>query len=391
MILFEEALKIVLNCPENQPVIQVDFLSSLNKVLAEDVISDMDMPPFNKSAVDGYACRKEDINTEMEVLETIQAGALPQMEIQPNTCSKIMTGAMIPANADCVIMVEHTILLENNKIKFNAANTAHNICFLGEDTRKGDVVLKKGTIILPQHIAVMASVGCTKPLVFQPPVIGIISTGNELVEPFEKPEPTKIRNSNAYQLMAQAKNIGVPINYIGIAPDTLEGTQNFINLAFEQSSIILLTGGVSMGDFDFVPMVLKDLGFEIHFHNIAIQPGKPTLFASKNGKYCFGLPGNPVSSFIQFELLVKPLIYKLQGCVFQPIELEITLNQTYSRKKSDRLALVPVNISADKQLKITEFHGSAHINAMIHTSGLMSIPIGITTINAGEKVHVRLF
>jgi molybdopterin molybdotransferase len=334
MIQFEEALAIILHhaiCLESETV---EMTASLGRVLAADVRSDMDMPPFDKTAVDGFACRRDDLTKNLRVLEVVAAGQVPSVSVGPGECTKIMTGAMVPEGADCVIMVEFTHENEDGSIAFTGTRTANNICYLGEDVKKGEIILEKGLLIKPQHIAVLASAGCIKPEVYRKVKVGILSTGDEIVEPGEVPGAGKIRNSNAWQLMAQAEAMSVEPHYFGIAPDEEIETLSMIRKAMETCDVILLTGGISMGDFDFVPSVLQKAGFEFHFKSLAVQPGRPTLFGTaRNNKFCFGLPGNPVSSFNQFELLVKPLFYKMMGCNYEAVVVKLPLATDYSRKK----------------------------------------------------------
>lgn len=390
MIRFEEALEIALSYAGLIEPETVEFTESLGRILAEDVVSDMDMPPYDKSAMDGYACRRGDLYNELEVLEVIAAGDVPEFEIGSNQCSKIMTGAMMPKGADCVIMVEHTRETAKGLIEFTAEKTADNICFKAEDIKKGEKVLPKGLLIKPQHIAVLASVGCVNPLVCRKAKVGILSTGDELVEPQFKPGPGEIRNSNAWQLMTQARTIKVEPHYFGIAPDEEKQTLALIKKALTTCDVILLTGGISMGDYDFVPSVLKEAGFTFHFKSLAVQPGRPTLFGTTaEGKTCFGLPGNPVSSFNQFELLVKPLLYKMMGHDYKPRIVKLPLAVDYRRKKSERLSFIPVMLHEDGSVSPVEYHGSAHINALNLAFGLMSVPIGVAEIKKGEPADVR--
>ncbi|MCD4736311.1 MAG: hypothetical protein K8R53_09725, partial [Bacteroidales bacterium] len=207
---------------------------------------------------------------------------------------------------------------------------------------------------------------------------------------WEKPWKSQIRNSNAFQLIAQAKKIHCETEYIGIAKDSEESTNYYITKAFKNNNVILLTGGVSMGDFDYVPAVLKKLGIEILFTSIAVQPGKPTVFGAAEDKFVFGLPGNPVSSFVQFELLVKPLIYKLSGYDFYPKKVSAQFDITYKRKRSSRLSVLPVQFVKEGRIAPVEYHGSAHINALTNASGFVFIPIGTHEIKKGEWKDVRL-
>ncbi len=239
--------------------------------------------------MDGFACREADLHMELEMIEVLAAGEIPKKKIETGECTKIMTGAMIPQGADCVIMVEDTEITAEGKIRYtkierknievceacapSSKKTNKNICFLGEDVKLGEEVLKKGVVLKPQHLPILASAGCANPLVYKKVSVGIIATGSELVEPHEKPGLSQIRNSNASQLVAQVMACGALPNYYGIAEDVEETTKNVLQKAVSENDLVLLTGGVSMGDFDFVPLIMKELGFEILFDSIAVQPG----------------------------------------------------------------------------------------------------------------------
>jgi len=390
MITLDEALKIVLSTSYELGTEKVDLLHSPGRVLAEEVISDMDMPPFDKSAMDGFACRREDLENDLEVIETIAAGQHPVHSIGENQCARIMTGAMVPGGADVVIKVEETESLPGGKIRFTGEKTQANIALKGEDIQSAEVVLRKGTWIKPQHIAVMASVGCTRPSVYRQPRIAIISTGDEIVEPWEKPGPTQIRNSNSYQLYGQVLLAGAIPEYIGIAPDEEETSYRMMEKALRDNDILLLTGGVSMGDFDFIPGVIEKLGATVLFKTIAVQPGKPTVFATLNNKRIFGLPGNPVSSYNIFLLLVKPLILALMGGEHRPCPDRLPLGQDYTRRKSDRMSWVPVKISSEGKIYPMEYHGSAHVHSLAGADAIAGIPVGLKEIKAGDLLDVRL-
>lgn len=389
MISFEEAYKIVTASKVRLEKEDIDFRDATGRVLATDVISDVDMPPFDKTAVDGFACRMEDLGMELSVIETIPAGKLPELKINRGECSRIMTGACIPVGSDCVVMVENTTETSDGKIKYKFETTPVNICRMGEDVRRGDVLLKPGTKLDSQHVAVLASAGCIHPEVFTFPVVAVISTGNELVEPWKTPSGGQIRNSNAFQLASQVARTGAKAKYYGIAEDDKAATYDIISKALRECSLILLTGGVSMGDFDYVPGVLDELGFETLFHSVAVQPGRPTVFSKKDDQYCFGLPGNPVSSFVQFEMLVKPLIYKMSGFSYTPLTLKLPLAADFSKKNIDRLTIVPVYINPDNTISATGYHGSAHIHALTEANGLMLVHPGISVIKKGEPADVR--
>ncbi len=390
MISFEEALKKVLESAHTLGTEIVKFENSLNHVLAENIVSDVDMPPFDKSAMDGYACRREDLQNELEVVEVIPAGHWPEKKIGRNQCSKIMTGAPLPQGADTVIMIEQVReVADNNKIIFTGENTKSNVCPLGDDVKTGDVVLKKGTLIRSKHIPVLASVGAVEIKVYRQPRIAIVSTGNELVEPNIKPGLSQIRNSNGYQLVCQVKELGMPAIYSGIAKDNFEATQTTFEKAIAEADVVIMSGAVSVGDYDFVPDVLKQSGFEIHFHGVSVKPGKRTLFATDKNKWFIGVPGNPVSAFVQFETLIKPLLMKIIGnSAVQPV-LKLPLETDFKRKNAGRKAYEPIVLTPEGLVRKIEYHGSAHINSLSYADGLMEIELGIKEIKKGTSVHVR--
>lgn len=391
MIPFEEALRIIASQPLSGGTEEVDFSESLGKVLAEGVFSDMDMPPFDKSAMDGYACRREDVPLPLQVIEEIPAGKMPEKSVTPGTCSRIFTGAPLPEGADCVLMDEDVKLDEEGRVVFRKQDTKSNICYRGEDVKAGDLLIAPGTLIRPEHIAIMASAGAVRINTSLLPQIGVFSTGNELTEPSEKPDGSQIRNSNSYQVVAQLRQAGFPAEYLGIIPDKAEATEYAVRGALVYKDVVVLTGGVSMGDYDFVPEVMSRCGVEILFHHLAVQPGKPSLFGkTRNNRYVFGLPGNPVSSFIQTELLVKLLCYRIQGHTPEIPVMILPMGVTYRRKRATRKSFVPVRIEGSKVFPV-EYHGSAHIQALNGVHGIIALDPGHEMITEGEAVHVRLF
>ncbi|MEE4176516.1 MAG: gephyrin-like molybdotransferase Glp [Bacteroides sp.] len=389
MIRFEEAQEIILSKVKPTGTERVDFNDSLYRVLAEDVFSDVDMPPFDKSAVDGYACRREDLGRDLDILEVIPAGKIPTKPIGKGQCTKLMTGAMVPPGADTVIMVEHTEEIMDGLVRFTGLKTSSNIAIKAEDLKKGDLVLKKGTLILPQHIAILASVGWVQPLVGRQARVAILSTGDELVEPAREPGPGQIRNSNGFQLIAQVRAAHCIPNYMGIIPDDEKATDRAISKALAENDMVLLTGGVSMGDFDFVPKIMRKNQVDILFQKVAVKPGKPTVFGKTERAYIFGLPGNPVSSFINFEVFAKPLLYRMMGFDWKPETLSLPMGIDFQRKKADRLEFLPVIIDDSGNVSPVSYHGSAHIHAMCLADGIMRIPAGIHEIKKGVTVDVR--
>ncbi|MBN1141223.1 MAG: molybdopterin molybdotransferase MoeA [Deltaproteobacteria bacterium] len=389
MLSFSEALQIVLGAARPLDAEKVALRECLGRVLAEDVVSDIDMPPFDKSAMDGYACRRADIRNPLESVEVIPAGIKPQRTLGKNQCAKIMTGAPVPEGADCVLMVEQTRLDPGGRVLFLGKEADHHIFFKGGDVRAGEVVLRRFGKIGPQHVAILATVGKVQPLVSRRPKVGVIATGDELVEPSQFPPPFSIRNSNSYQLCAQVRAADSIPTYYGIAKDRDEEIDTRLKQALKENDVVLLSGGVSMGDFDLTPEIMKRNGIDIRFDSIAIKPGKPTHFGVAEGACCFGLPGNPVSAFLQFEILVKPFLYKLMGHDLRILHTTAVLEQDVSVRPSDRESWIPVSLVSGNRAMPLTYHGSAHINAMAEADGFIVIPVGSTGLSRGTTVRVR--
>jgi molybdopterin molybdotransferase len=390
MLPFDEALKIVLDSANKLGSESVDISQATNRILAEDVESDMDMPPRDRSVFDGYACRRQDLANELTIIETIPAGMPPKKTIGPNQCAKIMTGATVPKGADCVFMVELSEKPTAETVRFTGEKTDDNIRPQGRDIKTGQVVLRCGTRIKPQHIAVLATVGHAEVLVARKPTIGIIATGDELVEPHSKPSPWRHRNSNSPQLAAQLESVGTIVTDYGIAKDTTGDIDGTFKEAAAENDVVLMSGGVSMGDFDLVPGILKNNNVELLFEKIALKPGKPTVFGVSKDLYCFGLPGNPVSTFVVFELMVKPFLYKLMEHDYIPPNVQMPLGETTSRKDTERRGWIPVAITDAGTLRKVEYHDSGHINALCGADGLVCMDIGVGEIPEGTNVQVRL-
>jgi molybdopterin molybdotransferase len=390
MLRYEEALKIVLGRAQPLGSERVDMSQSLNRILAEDVTSDIDMPPFDRAVVDGYACRRADLANRLTVVETIQAGTSPSRTIGPDQCAKIMTGAAVPQGADCVIMVEDTKNIGAHAIRFVGRQTGDNISKRGADTKAGDVVLHKGSRIGPQHVAALAAFGRVRPLVAKKPRVGIVATGDELVEPASRPGSCQIRNSNSGQLAAQIQDAGGIVRDYGIVGDVPDAIDGVFKTAAGENDVVIVSGGVSVGDFDFVPAMLERNGVELLFRKIAIKPGKPTVFGVSERVYCFGLPGNPVSTFVVFELLVKPFLYKLMGHDYSPVSVQMPLSECVTRNDTDRQSWIPVRLTAKNTAQPTEYHGSAHVLALCEADGFINIGVGVGRIEKGTLLPVRL-
>jgi molybdopterin molybdotransferase len=299
-----------------------------------------------------------------------------------------MTGAMIPSGADCVVMVEQSVE-EAGLVHFTETKTKNNIAYKAEDLSVGTKVLSNGTLLKPQNIAVLASVGAVRPLVYQKVKVCVFSTGDELVEPENIPETGQIRNSNGSQLVSQLERIGAEVTYGGIIPDVENETRKRITEALCDHDVLILSGGISMGDFDFVPQILLESGLEIRFQSIAVQPGKPTVFARSGNQFVFALPGNPVSSFNIFEILAKPFFYRLMGHPYEERIVRMPLAEDFVRKGTARHGFIPAVTLPDGSVKVLTYNGSGHIHALVDANALISIPLGVASVLKGESVDVR--
>ncbi|MDP3436779.1 MAG: molybdopterin molybdotransferase MoeA [Bacteroidales bacterium] len=411
MITFRQAIDLVLGSSLKLPCEDVPLWESTGRVLAVDISADRDMPPFNKSAVDGFTCKRSDLfplgdgqqEMRLAILETIPAGYRPTMEIKEGECSRIMTGAVVPNGADYVLMVEDSEV-EDGCMKIRAGNKnekgvlsaarGSNICYKGEDIKQGETIIKSGTTIGAAQVGVLAGAGVCSVRVSTRPKVGVLSTGDEIVEPHITPLDYQIRDSNGAQLTAQAKSCA-DAKFYGIVKDGRDELFTAIQKASSECDILILTGGVSMGEFDYVPQVLTECGFKILFDRIAVQPGKPSTFGVKErsgsertAKVVFALPGNPVSSYIQFEMLVRPFIIKSMGGDYFPKSIMLPCATDYKRRNSERTALIPVTIEKNGTFMPVNYNGSAHILAMTLSDGVAMIPTGINRVQNGETAEI---
>ncbi|NOX85212.1 MAG: molybdopterin molybdotransferase MoeA, partial [Chlorobi bacterium] len=376
MIRIEEAHKILDSLPiDKLSAEKVPLEQSPGRILAEDIYAGEDFPSFDKSAMDGYAIRREDIDKILEVIEFIPAGKKPEMKITEGCCSRIMTGAMVPEGADMVVMQEDVKKEGDRMITVVNRKSKSNILYKGEDVRSGSLLLNQGIKIGPAHIGLLASVGNVNPLVFQKPVVTVLSSGDELVPPSEKPQPPRIRNSNSAQLVALATRVGAAAVDAGLVKDDPEKILQKIKNAVYRSDVVIMTGGASVGELDFTGKVFDMLGATLYFGKLAIQPGKPALFATLGNKCLFGLSGNPVSSLVQFELLVRPVIKKLTGLKMQDKIYQLPIDRDKRRKRSERKLFFPVRITGNMEAEVLEYHGSAHLHAYHRADGLAEFPI----------------
>lgn len=310
-----KALEIILKQTKQLPSENINANLLLGRVLAEDISAKSDMPPFNKSAMDGFAARSKDLNNiprKLQIIELIKAGDIPRKRMQKGQCSKIMTGAQIPAGADSVVMVENTDQRGDEVRILKSVKKNENICFKGENFKRGSILLRKGQVIGMAELAVLVSQSVTKIKVIRNPRVFILSTGDEIVSPGKKVPLGKIRDSNGPMLLAKCRQLGFEATYLGIAQDTVSSLSKKIKKALG-GNILIVSGAVSVSEFDLVPRVLKKFNIRPVFHKITMKPGNPLLFSRRGNFLVFGLPGNPVSSLLGFSLFIQYALRKMAG------------------------------------------------------------------------------
>lgn len=415
MIPPEEALKAIVEKIRLLPVESTPLAETLGLVLAEDITSRDNIPPFDNSAMDGYAVRAADIAgatpdnpVMLEVVADIKAGDVGGAEIVSGTAARIMTGAQTPAGADTVVKVEDTVTQESGKRDKFATDSAgtlrpvkvktyarpgDNIRKAGEDIATGAIVLRKGTEIGPAEIGVLASLGFSTVSTYRRAQVAVITTGDELIEIAEALKPGTIRNSNAYLLAAQIMVAGAEPVQIGIAVDTKEDVHNRIVTALAKADVILTTGGVSVGQYDVVKDVLEEMGAERIFWKVAQKPGKPLGFWLLGGAYVFGLPGNPVAAMVCFEEYVRPAVRKMMGQnkLFRPSVDAILTGDIKKKRGQVHLIRVMTEIKKGEYFATsTGPQGSGILKSMVLADGLAMIPADVDFVAAGEKVQTRL-
>lgn len=383
---------------------EVSIFECEGRYLAEDIIATHDVPLFTRSAFDGYAMRSVDTvhatsqePVKLKVLEEIGAGMVASHDIGPFETIRIMTGAKVPNGCDTILMIEAVKEEEINGERYitikREVKKGDHISYQGEEVKKGDVVLKKGTKINPGIMAVLATFGYGKVRVAAKPRVGIFVTGSELLEVDEPLEDGKIRNSNAYMLFGQIKRAGGEPVYLGKVPDVLEACIEKVSAALKDFDLLITTGGVSVGDYDLMPDVYKALNGEVLFNKIAMRPGSVTTVTVLDGKYLFGLSGNPSACYVGFELFVRPVIRNMLFCENLHLKAETArLNLDY-KKPNPMTRFVRTKLTSENGELVVESAGmdkSNVVTSLAQTDCLTVLPGGERGFEKGDRVKVLL-
>ncbi len=396
MIEPQEALRIVLEKSPRLEAVEVPLPEADGAVLDESVASDADLPPFDKSAMDGYAVRSADLArlpADLAVVESLPAGTAPTRPIQGGTCAKIMTGAPVPEGADRVVKVEDTEALPDGRVRILRTDPGRNICVRGEDVRKGETVLEVGRVLRPPEIGLLAAVGRERVRIVRRPTVAVLATGDELVSVSTVPGPGQIRDANSWSLLACCRRAGVGAESLGVARDTEADLREKIARGLERD-VLLVSGGVSVGQWDLVPKVLRDLGVAIHFATVRMKPGKPTLFATHGRGLVFGLPGNPVSTIVGFHLFVLPALRRMMGRA-DPAPPTVTATLAgETRVHGSRMTFVPAILRREGETwvaKAVETRGSADLVGFSRADALVALEPGMHTAGTHVKAYPLKF
>lgn len=396
----QDAQRIVLEATPTLGLEKISILDALGRVLGEDIVAERDNPPWDNSAMDGFAVRWDDIKQEhaiqkpvtLTVIEDVPAGKMPSKSVGVGQAIRLMTGAPLPKGADTVLKVEDTEQTPDSVRVFKPEQQGANIRSQGEDVKKGECIISKGTKVRPGEVGMLAILAKSFIFAYQRPRVAILSTGDELADLDERFSEEKIINSNSYGIAAAVQEAGgIPL-LLGIARDTPAALKEKISQGLT-ADILVLSGGVSMGDYDFTKTVFHELGAEMNFWKLAIRPGQPLAFGKIQGKLAFGLPGNPVSSMVTFEQLVRPAMLKMSGhrSYGRPV-VQAIFQEKFSKRTDRRHFLRGVLTREEGVFKVrtTGAQGSGILTSMVKANCLIDIPIEVERVNQGDVVSVQL-
>ena len=402
MISPEEARELVLSKVSKLDTVEVELLEACGRVAAADLKSDIDITPFDHSAMDGFCMRasqlesaSEDHPVELEVVAEIPAGSFYDGNFADNQCCRIMTGAALPSCADAVVKYEIVEVVsgdgrEGSRVSFSApVKAGNNVRYAGEEAKEGQTIVAAGEVINTAGVGFLASCGITKVPTYRRPKIAIIATGSELVDPSQKPGRGQIRNSNSYAMAAQAIAAGAQPTVLPICKDTFEGLKEAVSSAVKEYDFVVTTGGAANGDYDFIKAVVSELG-ELMMSTVNMRPGKAQTFGVVEGTPVFGLPGNPAAAYIGFEMLIRPALRKMQGytCFDRP-SVAAKLSKDVRKKDPRRIYLRATMVkdeTGDYVVTPDKNQSSGSFGVIQHSTCLAIMPEGLESKAAGDVV-----
>jgi molybdopterin molybdotransferase len=395
MIPISEAIRIVLEHASRLQVESVPLSDSMGRVLAEDVVADTDLPPFDRAQMDGYAVRAADVATtpaQLRIVGESAAGSGWHHEMRTGEAVRIMTGAPVPVGADAVQQVELTREVNGQVEILERVEAGRSIVKRAAEIKSGETVLRAGEDINAAMIATLASFGYAQVKVGRRPRVAIMATGSELVDVDQKPAKDQIRDSNNYTLEAYAKLAGGTVERLPLAGDDTAELKKQIAEAADSSDVLITSGGVSMGVYDFTKAALKELGAEIFFERVSLRPGKPTVFAQLGKTLVFGLPGNPVSVAVTFNLFARTALRAMQGAKHPELIEETAVLAKDLKGSIDRESYLPAILRTDEQGTLIaeplKWGGSSDFVAFARASALIDVPAGVKMIAGGSPVKI---
>lgn len=386
----EEALQIVLSQVRPLSTETVPLAEAGDRILAAPLVADQDLPPFAAATMDGYAVIAGDVSPWREIIGEQFAGSMSEIEVTPGTAARITTGAPLPLGADAVVPVENTELADDHVVIHQESVTdGENVRPVGADLREGDVLIEAGATIGPAEIGLLASLGHGTVSVFRRPRISVLSTGDELVEPHETPGPGQIRDSNRFSLVVAARRAGAEVVWSGHAPDEVGALRDLLAERIAESDIVLTSGGVSMGDKDLVKGLLGELA-TVHFRRLFMKPGKPLNFATVGDTLIFGLPGNPVSALVGFEIFVQAAIRAMAGRT-DVVPRTVPVILSHDVESGDRLEYQRAVVWADGEgvlhARNTGSQISARLMSLVGANAFLLVAPRETPYRAGEQLQ----
>jgi len=398
MISVAEAIQIVRQQIQSLSTERVELERVLGRVLAEDVVADTDLPPFDRAQMDGYAVRAQDVKdapVRLRIVGESAAGKGWHHQLEEGQAVRIMTGAPVPAGADSVQQVELTHELKDGTVVelLESVEPAKSIVKRGAEVKAGEVVMRAGTTINAAMMAVLAAFGYARVAVFRKPRVAVLATGTELVAVDQKPGQDQIRDSNNYSISAYAELAGAVVERMPLTGDETSLLKRHLTRASERCDVIVTSGGVSMGVYDVTKTALKELEAEIFFERVALRPGKPTVFARlPNGTFVFGLPGNPVSVSVTFNLFARTALLAMQGIAEPALKRETAVLARSVKGTADRESYLPAQLTVNDDAELVAFPlkwgGSSDFVAFALTTALVVVPANVNSIEAGTAVSV---
>lgn len=400
MVSYDEALRILLDATTLLGAERTKLVNALGRVLAEDIVADEAIPSLDNSSMDGFAIRSSDVAAAtaqspvvLGIIGESSAGNIFEGNVGIGEAVRIMTGGVVPDGADAVIPLERILLVNDDSVKVSApVGAGENVRRSGEDMKKGETVICCGTRITPAHMGILAALGYAKVRVYRQPMVHILATGDELVDIHAKISRGVARNSSSYALAGHVQAAGGIPKILGIVPDKRKRLRKAIENALD-CDLLLLTGGVSVGKYDYVAEALSLVGVETLFHGVNIKPGKPLLFGRRNNALVFGLPGNPVSTSVTFLQFVRPALYRMIGMnPHQPVRLNALMQDGLTKKDDKRHFVRGVysNVQGQLTVKTTGNQGSGVMSSMARANCFIVIPEDRHTMKAGDTVHIEL-